>query len=92
MGWGEMGLASGVEGYSLVDCLCIDRRRLGKRDKVGGPLINARWLRGTLTVSEGNSPRTLKEVANSFSFSLQPFARSSFLWQSKRPQSLTISE
>lgn len=59
-------MVRGFEGYLIDDCICIDRRRLDRQDKVGGPSINARCLRGTLTVSEGNFLRTFKEVANSF--------------------------
>lgn len=83
----------GWRGIPLSTACPIESRGLDRRDKVGGPLINARWSGGTLTVSEGNFPRTpIKEVANSFSISPQPFARSVLLRQSKRPQGLTMTE
>lgn len=45
-------------GIPLSTACPIESRGLDRRDKVGGPLINARWSGGTLTVSEGNFTRT----------------------------------
>lgn len=61
-------------------------------DKLGGPLINLRGSRGTLTMLEGNDSFTIAEVKLGqtlfffFKVSLHPFAGIMRLCQRKRTE------